>query len=111
MILLVWCKGAIIAEISKLTRILKIKFDKIKGLKKGERMKEYYKVPNDETIIALKNSKSVGVFKDFGEFESGGLSSEDADDLREKYQKLLAGEMELCSFDEVDAYLDELLEK
>ena len=30
---------------------------------------EGYAVPSDETIVALKGSKSVGIFKSFDEFE------------------------------------------
>ena len=30
---------------------------------------EGYAVPSDETIVALKSSESVGVFKSFDEFE------------------------------------------
>ena len=32
---------------------------------------EGYAVPSDETIVALKGSESVGVFKSFDEFEKG----------------------------------------
>ena len=72
-----------------------------------------YAAADDETITALKNSQSVGNFKSFDEFESGvvSLDKKDADDLRQKYQKLMSGEMELCSFDEVNAYLDKIIEK
>ena len=32
---------------------------------------EGYAVPSDETIVALKGSESVGIFKSFDEFEKG----------------------------------------